>query len=93
MKIYSSELCQKIIKLREQGFTYPEIQQLIGQDIPKGSMSYICRNVVISSSGQARLLKLINLNRDKARSKAVLANRKYFEQKLESYRLKTSRLL
>jgi hypothetical protein len=88
MVFYSLETKQNIRRLRRQGCSYPEIQAVIEQHIPKGTMSYICKDVIISKKGRLRIDALIKANRDKARLIAISNNRRNFENKLQGYRKK-----
>lgn len=86
MKRYSQRVVKAIRELRAEGLTYPEIQIKIGESVPKGSLSYICRGVTISVAGKARIDEIIAGNRQKARRAAVVANRNRFAAELQSYR-------
>jgi hypothetical protein len=72
--------------LRASGLTYREINEKIGISIPKSSLTYICRGIVLSHKQQVRITKIVKSNRNMGQQMAVLANRKIFEAKLLGYR-------
>jgi len=86
MPRHSPELKQQIIQLRSAGHTYTEIRTILGQAIPRGTMSYICRNVVLTAEQQERIAKLIREQLTVKRQKAVAANKRIFDQKVTGYR-------
>lgn len=87
MRAYSTELVEQIKELRAEGRTYVEIQAAIGEKIPKSSLSYMCKSVVMSSEGKARIENIVTVNRNIARLAATAANRRIFNEKLEGYRV------
>lgn len=86
MRLYSDELKKKIRELRAEGRTYPEIQIALGAKIPKGSLTYICTGVEISSSGSIRLKNIKTASTSLNREKAVRANKVKFDTNLENIR-------
>lgn len=86
MKKYNQQIIDSVRKLRSKGLTYSEICAEVGEIIPKGSLSYICKGVVISSEGVARIEAATARNRIKARHAAVLANKARFAAQLKTYR-------
>ena len=86
MPRYSTQLLSQIRQLRREGFTFPEICQRIGQHVPKGSLSYICKDVAISKMGQQRIGAIIGANRQRARIQAVAVNRQRLAEKISGYR-------
>jgi hypothetical protein len=86
MQRYARELKQQIIQLRTEGLTYTEICEHIGQQIPKGTLSYICKRAVL---GPAQLERLSLIKRDRMKHNqliAVAANKRLFADKLVAYR-------
>lgn len=69
MNRYDKQLKDKIIRMRKQGSTFREIQQELG-DIPKASLSYICKDVEL---GEPYKNKIRALNLSVLRSARVLA--------------------
>ncbi len=86
MKKYNQQIIGSIRKLRSDGLTYSEICDEVGEIIPKGSLSYICKGVIISAEGTARMQEATVRNRIKARQAAVLSNKVRFARQLQSYR-------
>lgn len=74
MARYAHEARQKIRELRAQGYTYTEIQATLGQKIPKGTLSYICKTVVMPSAYSAKLKELNQKHLEGSRKKALLIN-------------------
>jgi len=72
---------QRVALLRKKGYTYPEINAALGLSIPKGTLSYMCRNVVLGTAERARIKEitreqlLINQKKAVAANKQLLANK------------------
>lgn len=75
-----------IRQLRSEGFTYAEINEQLNTAIPKSSLSYICKGIVLTTSQLERIDSEARAQLVSKREKAVLANRKKHEDKLASYR-------
>ncbi len=90
---YDAELRHKIITLRSGGYTYTEICALVGQEIPKASLSYICRNTQLGPEQKARILQLMRERLVQNRVKAVAANKKILADKIAGYRASNLDLL
>lgn len=86
MRVYSEKQIETIKQLRAKGYTYPEIQTHMGQNIPKGSLSFLCRDVVISQQGKRRIAEIIIKNRDNARLKAIESNKLAQQKRIKSLR-------
>lgn len=86
MRVYDPELVINIKQLRKEGKTYSEIQLIVGEKIPKSSLSYMCKGVEISDRGKARIEGIIASNQDRSIRAATEANRMAFDEKLEGYR-------
>ncbi len=75
---------ERIRQLRSTGRTYTEICNVIGQDIPKGTMSYICKDIVLSTESSARhkvyVLKLL----EGARASALDANKRILDARFQA---------
>lgn len=85
MKRYDAELRNEIINLRQRGYTLVEIQRQVGY-IPKSTLSYICRNVIIADSLKDRV-KTANLEAlGRARQKALSNRTKTAEKHLQLLR-------
>lgn len=76
MRRYSSELIQKIQALRAQGKTFSEIRSILQTKIPKGSLSFIVKNVKLPRYYYKKVKKLNYQHLFKARVKALEINRK-----------------
>ena len=86
MPLYDEEIKARIRALRSQGFTYPEIQETLGMDIPKGSLSYICKGITLGPEYELRIKEIVKTNVSIAREKAVAVNQMAFEAKVAGYR-------
>lgn len=73
----------KAVELRRQGYTYKEIMQNIPSVTSKGTLSYWCNRIVLTPEQFARIEKNMRVGRDRARFKAILANRKNREHRDE----------
>lgn len=73
-------------RLRRLGKTYSEIQKMIGQKIPKSTLSYWCKDIFPSVGYYKKIQSLNIANLDKARKIACLVNRDKREKFLKSLR-------
>lgn len=64
----------EIRELRSKGMTYHEICDAVGQEIPKGTLSYICKNVILPPEYFVRYKSILRTNAELARTKAVIKN-------------------
>jgi len=65
-----NELKQKILNLRSAGNTYFEINHTLNINIPKASLSYICKDVVLPKDYKNKIKLLNKKSLDLARQKA-----------------------
>ena len=87
------KLKEKVIELRKRRKTYPEIQRELKVSIPKSTLSYWCKEMLLSPS-YYKMIKSLNLeNLAKARVLAILANKKKQEQLLDGLRTKNRHLI
>lgn len=63
---------QEIIKLRTQGFSYSEISFKVGKAIPKSTLAYACKGVILSNKQKNRIRNKINASLVVARQKSAL---------------------
>ncbi|MFA6427282.1 MAG: hypothetical protein WCW16_02445 [Candidatus Magasanikbacteria bacterium] len=78
----------QIIEMRENGNTYSEIKMKLGIHIPKGTISYICKNVQLPK-GYKEKVKLINeKNLSIARRKALQVNQEKQRELLQNFYIK-----
>lgn len=68
------KLRKKIIKLREKGKTYSEIQNNLKITIPKSTLSYWCKNAKLPKEYYKRIQKIILNNAQKGRAVALIVN-------------------
>ena len=66
---------QRVRTLRARGKTYAEICELLGEDIPKSTLNYWCRDVQLTSAQSRRILEISQANLVRARRKAVASNK------------------
>lgn len=80
----NNNIKNKLVLLRSEGKTYSEIQKALGIRIPKSTLTYWCKDVVLPEGHQERI-KQINLeNIQKAGVIAAEINRKKREEYLHS---------
>lgn len=72
--------------LRSQGLTYSEINQKLGTNIPKSSLSHICKGILLTNDQIVRIDKLSKESLIWKRQKALVANKKIFDARLSKYR-------
>jgi hypothetical protein len=65
----------RIQALRAEGFTYSEICKKIDVSVPKSSLAYICRNVVLPQEYDSKVKALVSENIRVQRLKALDRNR------------------
>ena len=66
-----SELQSETRKLREQGLTYREIQDIIGQPVPKSTLSNWCSGITLTDQQRQRISSLNKQNLVTARKLAL----------------------
>jgi hypothetical protein len=76
-------LYPQIKGLRTRGLTYSEINKKLGTDLPKSSLSYICREIKLSETQIARIDNLTKSHLEVSRQKAVIANLNIQKKQLE----------
>ena len=75
----------EIKKLRQDGFTYSEINEQLGLKIPKSSLSYICRDIKLNSIQKLRIKKIADDALAVSRQRALVVNREVFNKKIGQY--------
>jgi len=78
------QIIEKSKKLRAQGKTYKEIQELLNVKIPKSTLSYWCKDVYLPIEYKAKLKKLNLLNSEKGRAMALVVNKRIRDEYLKS---------
>lgn len=68
-------LRKKAIILRKQGRTYSEIQAKLKKSIPKSTLSYWCKDVILPEKYQTRIQKIVLNNAKKGRKVALVVNK------------------
>ncbi|MEO8912041.1 MAG: hypothetical protein ABI303_03595 [Candidatus Saccharimonas sp.] len=83
---------EKILDLRLEGYTYAEINQILGTSYPKSTLSTICSGHQLSIGARTRLqgvqLKAVQANQ----AKALIANRNIQEQRFAAARIAAARI-
>lgn len=74
----------EIRQLRAKGMTYREICQEIGREVSKGSLSYICKDVVLPDEYFIRYKSILQENAKLAREKALIANKRILQTRLDT---------
>lgn len=77
-------LKKKIIKLREKGKTYSEIQKILKIRVPKSTLSYWCQNIKLPKEYQDKIQKIVLNNAKKGRKIALIVNQVKREKYLKS---------
>lgn len=72
------------IELRRTGKTYGEIRNIIGQDIPKSTLSLWCNSIYLSSEQRRRIDRKVKKNCEKGRIVAWEVNKKRRQEYLKS---------
>lgn len=85
-KKYSSDMIQSIRIKRAQGKTYQEINAELGTNVPKSSLSYICKGVDPGEDYKKRMLLEAKIRMGEIRKSAVQKNRKLFNQRIDQHR-------
>jgi hypothetical protein len=67
-------LKQKAIKLRQQGLSYTQIQEGLGLQVPKSTLSGWCMGIVLSHEAQEKLELLRKVSNQETRTLALAAN-------------------
>ncbi len=80
-------------QLRQRGKTYSEIKTLLRVDIPKSTLSYWCRNIILPKSYHAKVRRLNELSFVKAREISSKNRKEKREIFLKDLDLKNKRLL
>jgi hypothetical protein len=79
-----NNLRNKAIFLRKNGKTYKEIIDELNKNISKSTLSYWCKNIILSTKQKNRIEKIIKNNIKQGRIKALKTNRLKREQYLKS---------
>ena len=80
------ELKVDALKLRMAGKTYGEIRRVLGEPIPKSTLSYWFRGINLNELQQKRIQKQVYANIQKAQLKAQAVNRTNRERYIETVR-------
>lgn len=83
----------RIRKLRAKGMTYSEICHKIGREIPKGTMSYICKDVSMSPKYIIRYKTVLKKRNEVARSVALIAIAKKQKARFEQIQANASEVI
>ena len=74
----------KIQNLRSKGYSYREICEEVGDNVPKSTLSYICKNILMPDDYYAKQRKINLLNLEFARRKAFETNTKKYQMRLRA---------
>lgn len=89
----TNSLKSKIVALRKKGNTYKEIQKKAGAELPKSTLSYWCKGIVISNAQKKRIDKMILINLTNARQIALKTLKQKNQFRLQTFKKKNERLL
>lgn len=81
--MYSTTLKKKAVELRKNGKTYIDIQRILKKRIPKGTLSYWCREINISDEIKAtmhqRQLQKLDIAREASKKSKKLTRERYLK--------------
>lgn len=80
----NSSLKEKVVALRHAGKTYGEIQNAIGKRLPKSTLSYWCKDILLPEDYQKRIEKMTLVNIQRGRAIALVVNKARREKYLRS---------
>jgi hypothetical protein len=83
---YPQSARDEVRNLRRRGFTYGEINEQLRANIPKSSLSYICRDIVLSPAQKQRISDLQLKELAVLRQKALIKNKELLAARIKSYR-------
>ncbi len=86
MKIYSDEVVENVRLLRSAGLTYREINDSLGMQIPKSTISYLCRDIDPGNGYRERMQLETTQRLAFVRELAKKKNNEIFENKLTALR-------
>jgi hypothetical protein len=83
---------KRVVAMRARGKTYAEIRSAVGINIPKSSLSYWCKKVVLPAQYQNRAMNIMRKKLQKNRQLAIEANRRKYLQRIENIEQKFQHL-
>jgi len=86
-------LKNQAIKLRKKGLTYSEIVSLLNVRIPKGTLSFWCKNLTLPNDYQKKIKNINKLNLEKARVKAIEAAKTTRQKQIDAIKIENGHLL
>lgn len=81
----------RAMELRAEGKTYAEIQRILGRRIPKSTLSYWCKDVVLPFYYQKKVQELVRKGSSRGRARAIIANQEKYERIRSEVRRKSLR--
>lgn len=87
------DLKDEILRLRNEGYTYNEINQTINKTISKSTLSYICSNILLSPEQKRRIHELNLESLKNARSKARIVHETIFQNRLTAISDKAAKVV
>jgi hypothetical protein len=91
--MYTPDFKSLAITLRSKGKTYSEINKQLAKAVPKSTLSYWCRNVVLPDFYKVKLARLNEGNRAKGRQKAILSRINDRRALISEFRIKNKYLV
>lgn len=85
-------LKEQSLSLRRRGKTYSEIRRIVDKHLPKSTLSYWCKNIILSRRQQEKVGKNIKNNLERARAAALITNKIKRKKYLESVRSRVKHL-
>ena len=85
-------LKSRAIKLRRAGKTYGDIKRMLGEQIPKSTLSHWFRNIYLTDIQKGRIDQQVYANIQKAQARARLVNKANRERYIQEVRDRVSHL-
>lgn len=92
MKSTRGKFKNRVINLRKTGNTYSEICKILKRNIPKSTISYWCKNILLSKSQRNRIEQVVKTNINKGRAIALIINKRKRIKYLQSIKQRISHL-
>jgi hypothetical protein len=92
MNNHLNDLKSKVIYLRKKGKTYRNIQKNLNRNIPKSTLSYWCKNIVLSEKQKAKIENIMKKSAARGRIKALEINKIKRKKYLESIKNRVGHL-
>ena len=93
MNKYPTDVISVTKDLRSHGYTYREICNHLGIQIPKATLNYWVRNIIPPPSYKQKIAELVRLNIKNVQKEALIKNKEILELRLRDIRSKNHDLI